>query len=347
MIYCKGTIFFITLQSINHHVFRFMLSKLYYKLHSGKNNKLIYLVKNYLSLLIPNSIFRAKLKPALKSIDTRADKGYILKRVDYYCKLTPGSIVPNNSPCIGKHDKRWHKVYWFDSREYTRWFTPSLHWVFRPGDINFIPESPSIVKSRPISEDDANANGVILKLNKVRHFIFVNDPVPFREKKDIAIFRGKVKDKPQRVAFFEKYFSNPMCNLGDISRYPEHNEWHVEKMTIADHLKYKFILALEGNDVASNLKWVMSSNSVAVMPRPTCETWFMEGTLIPNYHYIEIKPDFSDLEERLNHYIQHPNEAESIIKHAHEYVNQFKDKKREDIISLLVLDKYFRMTGQK
>ena len=118
-------------------------------------------------------------------------------------------------------------------------------------------------------------------------------------------------------------------------------------MTIADHLKYKFILALEGNDVASNLKWVMSSNSVAVMPRPTCETWFMEGTLIPNYHYIEIKPDFSDLEERLNHYIQHPNEAESIIKHAHEYVNQFKDKKREDIISLLVLDKYFRMTGQK
>ena len=62
-------------------------------------------------------------------------------------------------------------------------------------------------------------------------------------------------------------------------------------------------MALEGIDVASNLKWVMSSNSIAVMPRPTCETWFMEGTLIPDYHYIEIKPDFSDLEERLNQYI--------------------------------------------
>ena len=42
------------------------------------------------------------------------------------------------------------------------------------------------------------------------------------------------------------------------------------KKTIREHLDYKFIMALEGNDVASNLKWVMSSNSIAVMTRPTC-----------------------------------------------------------------------------
>ena len=83
------------------------------------------------------------------------------------------------------------------------------------------------------------------------------------------------------------------------------------------------------------------------MPRPTCETWFMEGTLVPNYHYIEIKPDFSDLEERVNYYIRHVDEAKAIIRHANEYVEQFKDKKREDLISLLVLDKYFRATGQR
>lgn len=323
-----------------------MLSKLYYKLHSGKNNKFTYLLKNYLSLLVPNSLYRHKLERKLSEADTRADKEYITSRVDYYCRLQPGSHLPADAPCIGKRDKRWHKVYWFDTRECTRWFPPTLKWVFRPGDINFIPPVPSIVKSRPIAGD--NANGVILKLNKVRHFIFVNDSIPFREKKDMAVFRGKVKDKPQRVDFFEKHFHNPMCDLGDISRhYAEHAEWHVEKMTIADHLRYKFILALEGNDVASNLKWVMSSQSVAVMPRPTCETWFMEGTLIPNYHYIEIKPDFSDLDERLRYYMQHPEEAEAIIEHAHEYVEQFKDKEREQLISLLVLDKYFKMTGQK
>jgi hypothetical protein len=116
-------------------------------------------------------------------------------------------------------------------------------------------------------------------------------------------------------------------------------------MTIEEHLDYKFIMSLEGNDVASNLKWVMSSNSIAVTPKHTVETWFMEGTLIPNYHYIEVKDDFSDLEERLTYYINHPDEAEAIIQHAHEYVNQFRDEKREKLISLLVLKRYFEITN--
>lgn len=106
-------------------------------------------------------------------------------------------------------------------------------------------------------------------------------------------------------------------------------------------------MSLEGNDVASNLKWVMSSNSIAVTPRLRRESWFMEGTLVPNYHYIEVRDDFSDLEQRLCYYIEHPIEAEAIIHHAHEYVDQFKDQKREKLISLLVLDKYFRLTGQQ
>ena len=105
-------------------------------------------------------------------------------------------------------------------------------------------------------------------------------------------------------------------------------------------------MSIEGNDVASNLKWVMSSNSIAVMPRPLFETWFMEGRLIPNYHYIEVKPDFSDLLERMDYYSAHPEEAEAIIKHAHEYVDQFRNSRRERLISLLVLKKYFMGVGQ-
>jgi hypothetical protein len=105
-------------------------------------------------------------------------------------------------------------------------------------------------------------------------------------------------------------------------------------------------MALEGNDVASNLKWVMSSNSIAVMPRPTCETWFMEGELIPNYHYIEIREDYSDLIERINYYEEHPEEAKQIVQHANEWCSQFQNKEREDIISVLVLQKYFKASGQ-
>ena len=62
---------------------------------------------------------------------------------------------------------------------------------------------------------------------------------------------------------------------------------------------------------------------------------------------VEIRPDYSDLEERMRYYIEHPDEAEAIIAHAHEYVAQFRDRRREKIISLLVLQNYFRRTGQR
>ena len=98
---------------------------------------------------------------------------------------------------------------------------------------------------------------------------------------------------------------------------------------------------MEGNDVASNLKWVMSSNSIAVMPKPKYETWFMEGKLKGNYHYIEIKEDYSDLEEKLTYYIEHTNEALEIVNNAHKFVDAFRDPNKEDLIALLVLKKYF------
>ena len=52
----------------------------------------------------------------------------------------------------------------------------------------------------------------------------------------------------------------------------------------------------------------MSSNSIAVMPKPTIETWFMESKLEGGKHYIEIAPDYHDLEAKLTYYIAHPEE---------------------------------------
>ena len=91
----------------------------------------------------------------------------------------------------------------------------------------------------------------------------------------------------------------------------------------------------------------MSSNSVAVMPKPKFESWFMEGKLIPDHHYIQIKEDYSDLEEKLNYYIKYPKKLIQISSNANNYVNQFKDVNDEKIISLLVMEKFFKLTNQK
>ena len=144
-----------------------------------------------------------------------------------------------------------------------------------------------------------------------------------------------------------QYFNNHLCDLGAINKNTPYPEWLKNKISIEDHLKYKFIMCVEGVDVATNLKWVMSSNSIAVMPRPKIESWFMENKLIPEKHYIEIKEDYSDLESKIKYYIKNPEKCKSIIKNANDYVIQFKNKSREDLISLLVLEKYFHFTGQQ
>lgn len=197
---------------------------------------------------------------------------------------------------------------------------------------------PSLVKSRPIQTN--NANSILLNLDKCRHFNFLNDDVAFVENKSLLVGRSGFS-QAHRARFYDLYANHALCDLKKATRKSD-----ADYLDIEGHLQFKYILALEGNDVATNLKWIMSSNSIAVMPKPTFETWFMEGSLIPDHHYICIKDDDSDLEEKLDYYTNNPAEGNQIIANAHEYISQFRDKQKEDIISLLVLKKYFECTNQ-
>lgn len=315
---------------------------------SGKNPKLPYYIRNYSKVILPKYVFQSRLKKKLNSISSRPDAEYIISRVNYYNKLDLVEELPESAQRFADLNKgeKLSTVYFLDAYDIISWFKESFKWNYVPGDVIHIPDIPSIVKSRPIAGN--NKNSVLLKLVKVRHFIFVKDKIKFSEKSNKLIFRGKIDGKPHRIDFMEKYFNHPMCDLGNITRHETcPPEWTVKKTTIYHHLKYKFVLALEGNDVASNLKWIMSSNSIAVMPKPKFETWFMEGKLQANYHYIEIKDDYSDLEERLNYYIENQEEANQIIKNANEHVSQFFDKEREHLIGLAVMNKYLEKTSQK
>ncbi len=327
------------------------LRKIYYRINSGKKNKLFYYTQNIIRQAVPKSILQRLLKYELAKLEERTDKEYILDRVNYYCKLSEKHEFDRMAfadKSLTLKDLKMNivrqSVYWFDFMEFGRYFPRRMKAILTSGDVNTYLPLPSITKSRPVS--DSNQNSIIMNLNKVRHFIFIHDKTPFADKKNMVIFRGGIVGKRRLVVrqpFVEKFFGNLGFDIGVLDRrFPV---WYKSRITIQEHLENKYIMALEGNDVASNLKWVMSSNSIAVMPRPEMETWFMEGRLIPNYHYIEVKSDFSDIEEKLKYYSTHLEEAEAIISHAHEYINQFRDKKREKLISLLVLNKYLTLVN--
>ena len=311
-----------------------------------RNNKQKYYLLNYLSLLIPDFFYRNNLRKKLNSLSD-FDFDYIKNRVNYYNKLNKEIKLNKDDESLNNFKiKNFHRTYFFDTYQYTRFFEKRLKLKMLFGDITHSPDVPSIVKSRPINEN--NQNSILLKLNKIRHFTYTKDSNEFDHKINKLIGRSAITKKhKKRIDFFKIYFNNKLCDLGAINKITPHPEWLKNKISIEDHLKYKFIMCVEGVDVATNLKWVMSSNSIAVMPRPKIESWFMENMLIPEKHYIEIKEDYSDLEGKIKYYIKNPEKCKRIIKNANDYVVQFKNKRREDLISLLVLEKYFHFTGQQ
>ena len=302
----------------------------------------------YLREAVPSAIWRQTMPDFEGKLEKRQDKDYIISRVLYYNRISGNFRPESDFMRIGDLKKiKSSSMYKHDAWRTTRWFSQDLLWKADFQDVNWICDEPTVTKSRPISED--NSNNIILKLDRCRHFNFIRDPYDFREKSPRGIFMADIGDvgKMNRVEFMKVWFGSDICDCGSIRNLPGlPDEWLKPKMKIRDMLKYRYILALEGNDVATNLKWAMSSNSIAVMPKPTCETWFMEKTLVPDFHYIEIKPDFSDLEEKLGYYSSHPEKAEAIIGNAHTYIRQFLDTERENMIEYLVLKKYFLDSGQ-
>ncbi|MDO6706286.1 glycosyl transferase family 90 [Photobacterium sp. 1_MG-2023] len=312
-------------------------------LHQQKNSKFAFYSRNLLRSMTPKVIYQRQLRYLLNTLD-QYDKHYIASRVDYYLKhQAPFTLPEEKTVQIKRYRKQGQSAYYYDLKEYLNYFDSRHHLAYRFGDETHLEPFPFLVKARPIHGD--NANAVLFKLNQVRHFNFITDTLSFREKKNTAVWRGAAY-QPHRIEFVQNYHDHPLCDIGQTNHSEPAKPWDKGFLSISQQLQHKFILCIEGNDVATNLKWAMSSNSLCLMPKPKFETWFMEGTLKAGVHYVELKDDFSDLEEKIHYFSQHPEAAEAIIANAHEHVHQFCHPGREKLIGLLVLKKYFELSGQ-
>ena len=225
-----------------------------------KNIKLIYYLKSIIREFVPRSLLRSQLSPLLNSI-TDDNGEYIQNRLNYYNKLLDNAKLNKEAPELNSYRYPTKgSAYHFDFVEFGRYFNQSFKISLFKADITHVPKNPTIVKSRPIN--GANANSVLLNLNKVRHFVFVQDHIPYESKKDILIWRGSSGEDAlnHRKKFLRMYFDHPMCNVANANPPPYIDQHTKAKIPISKHLEYKFILCIEGIDVATNLKWVLSSN---------------------------------------------------------------------------------------
>lgn len=220
----------------------------------GKNLKFVYYVRRGLRHFVPSFWLRRHKAELLATLDARTDKEQILDRVNCYNKLTGIRELSGLTHVSDVTNSNGTDNC--DAFEFTRYFSPDLLLDKHFGDWTTICETPSIVKTRPLSGD--NINNVILNLDKVRHFVFLKDKRTFASKWDKAVFRGAAY-QPHRQRFMEKFFGHPLVDCGNTAEKSDlPKEWSASLITLYDHLKYKFVISLEGTDVASNLKWVIN-----------------------------------------------------------------------------------------
>lgn len=109
------------------------------------------------------------------------------------------------------------------------------------------------------------------------------------------------------------------------------------RLSMEECLEHKYLLSLEGNDVASGLKWMMASNSCVLMPPPSVESWFCESLLEPWKHYVPVKPDLSDLEQKVEWCQKNDKVAEEIARAGQEFARAFVDSVTENALLTAVL----------
>lgn len=241
----------------------------------------------------------------------------------------------------------WKKTgYSYDLHRVLMPFPRHLRFFTKFGDDfkgRFSPVEPTFVKARPINS--GNPNWVLLPMDTHRHFQFPQDQVPWEQKKNMAVWRGAAyREKRKRFILGSAGVAN--ADIGTVVETEGMRPFIKPRMSVAQQHQFKFIISLEGNDVATGLKWIMVSNSLCLMPKPNYETWFLEGTLRPGVHYVEIAADGADLEEKIAYYLDRPQEAQEIVRNAQRYVKPFKDPTWNLQLARAVAYRYFQVSGQ-
>jgi hypothetical protein len=192
-----------------------------------------------------------------------------------------------------------------------------------------------------------SCNGVLLKLNTVRHWSSVHavhsNDIPFYTKKNKLIWRGSSTGRRPRIVEKLQHHLNQnidikftrLCHSVDPKKFIL-----TPGLSMRELLEHKFILSIEGNDIASDLKWLLYSNSVVFMCMPTKCSWAMEDLLIPFVHYVLLKDDYSDLEEKYNWAMMNLAKCDIIAQNGKTFIQHFLNEQNEMDITKEVILRY-------
>ena len=159
-------------------------------------------------------------------------------------------------------------------------------------------------------------------------------------KKDVLFFRGSATGSGttaltnSRLLAFERLLHEPNTDVRCTSIGRRLHKHYLEDVAVvgtpsfpvseafyvpmADQIRNKFLLYIEGHCAACRLGVMLSSGCVVFKTTSTCvasELWFSH-LLKEGVHFVSIASDFSDVAEKIRYYLDHPDEAQKIASNA-------------------------------
>lgn len=197
---------------------------------------------------------------------------------------------------------------------------------------------------------------ILLPLNRQWHFGRIGEvaahDIPFAHKEPRLVWRGKTTgvfvDRPgtaergarahilaraaaERADMDLGYsgLTPPIENHADTALTAAVRAAVKGELSMAEQLACRYLLALEGHDVASGLKWMLASNSLVLMPRPRIDSWACESLMQPFVHYVPVRPDLADLDDALAWCRANDAACRRIVANAQAFVAPFGDDAAE------------------
>lgn len=89
-------------------------------------------------------------------------------------------------------------------------------------------------------------------------------------------------------------------------------------MTVDQMCRYAMTAHTEGGSYSGRLKFLLNCDALTVIHELVWRTYYthlLEPTG-PEQNYVSVQRDFSDLEAKVEHYFQHPDEAQAVINNS-------------------------------
>lgn len=152
---------------------------------------------------------------------------------------------------------------------------------------------------------------------------FKNDLIEWENKSDDIVYRGGCSNILRYNAVMKNYKKYPNFLLSkcwhENKNYPEYV--FGERLDYKEFIKYKAFFIIDGGIIASNHMWGFCIKSIPIIIS-RAECWFTEYA-IENFHYIRIKYDLSDFDEKIEWIKNNDKIAKKIGENAYEFAKKY------------------------